>query len=174
MENRRKPIIYVAVVLVAVVAGYFIYDNFLAPDPVGEIGIHQGNLLLDQSVPNIDGSGSVSFSDYEGSIVVIDFMAPWCQPCKTQIPVLRAVESIEGVEVLTINVDPSYDMEYLMNFGEEEGITWFFGHSPETALEFEVAGIPTVLVVDQEGMIVNRAFFTTIQDFERILTPLID
>ena len=174
MENQRNPITYITLVIVAVVAGYLIYDNFIAPDPVGEIGIQQGNMLLDQTIPNVDGSGSVSFSDYEGSILVIDFMAPWCPPCKEQFPILSVVESIEGVEVLTINVDASYDMESLINFGEDEGITWFFGHSPATALEFEVAGIPTVIIVDQEGKIVNRAFFTTLQDFERILTPLID
>ena len=174
MENQRKPIIYVALVIVAVVAGYLVYDNFLKPDPSDEPGIQEGNLILDQTIPSVDGSGSVSFSDYEGSVLVIDFMAPWCPPCTEQFPVLSVVESIEGVEVLTINVDSSYDMESLITFGEEEGITWFFGHSPATAIEFEVTGIPTVLVVDQEGKIVNRAFFTTIQDFERILTPLID
>lgn len=174
MENQRKPILYIALVILVAVAGYFIYDNFFAPDPIGEIGIQQGNMLLDQSVPNVDGSGSVLFSDYKGSVLVIDFMAPWCPPCKEQFPILRTVASIEGVEVLTINVDPSYDMEFLMNFGEEEGITWFFGHSPATAMEFEVTGIPTVIVVDQTGKIVNRQYFTTLQDFERILTPLID
>jgi len=174
MENQRNPLIYVAFVIVAVVAGYLVYDNFLTSDPSSEIGIQQGNVLLDQAIPSVDGSGSVSFSDYEGSILVIDFMAPWCPPCKEQFPILSVIETIEGVEVLTINVDSSYDMESLLTFGEEEGITWFFGHSPATALEFEVSAIPTVIVVDQEGKIVNRAFFTTIQDFEDILTPLIE
>jgi len=174
MENRRKPITYIALVVVAVVAGYLVYDNFIASDPSDAIGIQQGNQILDQTIPHVDGSGSVSFSDYRGSVLVIDFMAPWCPPCKVQFPVLSVIDSIDGVEVLTINVDQSYDMESLMSFGEEEGITWFFGHSPATAFEFEVSAIPTVLVVDQEGKIVNRAFFTTIQDFEDILTPLID
>ncbi len=174
MKNQRNPVVYIAIALVAIIGGYLIYDNFIAPDPVGEEGIQQGNLVLDQTIPNIDGSGSVSFSDYRGSVLVIDFMAPWCPPCKEQIPILRLVESIEGVEVVTINVDPSYEMDYLIDFGEEEGITWFFGHSPETALEYEVAGIPTVIIVDQDGLIVNRQYFTTLQDFERILTPLIE
>ena len=174
MENRRKPILYIALVLVAVVAGYLVYDNFIAPDVTGEVGVQQGNMLLDQTIPHVDGSGSVSFSDYEGSVLVIDFFAPWCEPCKTQLQVLRVIDSIEGVEVISINVDPNYDKEFLLNFGEEEGITWFYGYSPATAIDYEVAGIPTVIIVDQDGMIVNRQYFTTIQDFERILTPLID
>lgn len=166
---------YVGLVLTAIVAGYMIFDKFIAPDTVGEIGILSGTLLLDQTIPNVDESGNISFSDYQGSALIIDFMAPGCIPCITQIHILKEVESIDGVEVISINIDPRYDMEFLMNFRVELGIKWFFGHSPSSALDFEVAGIPTILVVDQQGQIVyRRARITYIKDFERILPALID
>jgi thiol-disulfide isomerase/thioredoxin len=173
MENQRKPVVYLAIVLMAVVAGYLFYDNFIATDDA-EIGIQQGNILLDQTISSVDGTGSVSFSEYRGKVLVIDFMAPWCEPCKDQIPILRAVNSVDGVEVISINIDRNYDMETLIEFGAEEGIQWFFGHNPPSALDFEVAGIPTIIVVDREGLIVHRGYFTTINDFERILLDLID
>jgi thiol-disulfide isomerase/thioredoxin len=174
MEIQKKPIFYLMILILVTIAGYLIYDNIISSKPNGVIGIQQGNTLLDQTIPNINGSGSVSFSDYRGSVLIIDFMAPWCPPCRDQVPILGQVESIEGVEVITINVDPSYEMESLINFGKEEDIHWFFGHSPSSALNFEVSAIPTVLVVDKDGKIVNRAFFTSIKDFELILLPLID
>ena len=101
-------------------------------------------------------------------------MAPGCPPCITQILILKEVGSIDGVEVISINIDPRYDMELLVNFGAELGIKWFFGHSPSSVLDFEVAGIPTILVVDQQGQIVyRRARITYIKDFERILRRII-
>jgi thiol-disulfide isomerase/thioredoxin len=165
---------YLGILLIALVGGYLLYDNFIATTPTYEVGIQRGNLIQDLTIPNIWGNETISFSDYRGSVLIIDFMAPWCEPCKFQMPILREVESIPGVEVVTINIDPNYGTEFLTGFKEEEDIRWFFGHSPSTALKFEVNAIPTILVVDQEGKIIYRAYFTSIKDFERILPELID
>lgn len=172
MSEKRSPFLYFGVALIVIVGGYLVWYNFLQPEPSNEIGINFGNQLLDEEITGVEG-GSVKFSDYIGSILVIDFMAPWCTPCKAQFPILYEVDSIPGVEVITINVDPNYNTTFLQGFGEEENISWFFGHSPLTALNFEVSAIPTVLVVDKEGVIVYRGFFTGIKDFERVLSPLL-
>jgi thiol-disulfide isomerase/thioredoxin len=173
MLNKKNPLLYVALILFAAFAGYFIYDNFFAPKPVGEVGITMGNMLLDQTIPSVDGNGSVSFSDYRGKVLVIDFLAPRCDPCKEQVGVLAEVASIDGVEVISINIDRNYDMLTLQVFGAEEGIIWFFGHNPPSALDFEVDGIPTVIVVDKNGLIVRRGYFMTIQEFDMILPQLL-
>ncbi len=175
MQGQRKPVLYVGLLIVALVSGYLIYDNFFKPSSLkGDIGIQTGNMLLDETIPNIDGSSSVKFSDYRGKILVIDFMAPWCEPCKAQIDILNLVESVEGVEVMSINIDPNYDMEFLYGFGEEEGITWFFGSSPDSAVDFEVSAIPTILIVDQEGLIAYRGYYTTVNQFDTILSELVN
>jgi thiol-disulfide isomerase/thioredoxin len=172
MSEKRSPFVNIAVVLIVIVGSYLVWYTFLQPDPSGEIGIEMGNKLLDQDIDGING-GSIKFSDYEGSILILDFMAPWCEPCKDQVPILAQIESIPGVEVLTINIDPNYNTTSLQGFGEEEGITWFFGHSPFTALDFEVSGVPTVIIVDREGIIQYRGFFTTMNVFERVLSPML-
>jgi thiol-disulfide isomerase/thioredoxin len=174
MKNQRNSMIFIGLSLITLVSGYLLYDNFIVSEPASETGFDVGKMLIDQTIPNIDGSENVSFSDYLGSVLIIDFMAPWCQPCKAQIPILRHVESIEGVEVLSINIDPNYDRFSLKNFGVEEGINWFFGHSPTSVIDFEVTGIPTLLIVDQRGIIVYRGFYTTIKDFETVLADLVE
>jgi len=173
MMDKKNPLIYIAIILVAAFAGYFIYDNFFAPKPVGDIGISTGNILLDQTIPNVDGSGSVSFSDFRGKVLVIDFLAPWCDPCKAQVDILAQIADIDGVEVLSINIDRNYEMTTLQAFADAEGITWFFGHNPPSAIAFEVDAIPTVLIVDQDGVIVRRGYFTTIQEFDVVLSQLL-
>lgn len=172
MSNPRSPLLYVAIVFVLLTGGYLVWDNYLKQPGTGEVGVNLGDSLLDQEIPSIDG-GTVSFSDYEGSILVIDFMAPWCAPCKEQIPILIQVESIPGVEVLTINVDHNYNFTELSDVRDEEDVTWFFGHSPFAAIDYQVSAIPTVVIVDREGLIVYRGFFTTLSDFERVLSPLV-
>lgn len=173
MGTQRKPVLYLALILITVFAGYLFYDNFFAYDN-SEIGIQLGNVLLDQTIPRVYGNESVSFRDYLGKVLVIDFMAPWCEPCKDQIPILRAVNSVDGIEVISINIDRKYNMETLIEFKKEEDISWYLGHNPSSALDFEVVGIPTIIVVNGEGLIVHRGYFTTINDFENLLSNLID
>ncbi len=172
MSEQRSPFLYLAVALIVIVGGYLVWSNFVKPDGTGEIGVNIGDMLLDQEILGIYGE-TIQFSDYRGSVLVIDFMAPWCPPCKDQIPILREIEAVPGVEVVTINVDYTYNMTSLDEFGEDEGITWFFGHSPMTSLEFEVSAIPTILVVDQNGLIVHRGFLTTLNEFNSIINPLL-
>ena len=172
MSEQRSPFLYLAVALIVIVGGYLVWSNFVKPDGTGEIGVNISDMLLDQEILGIYGE-TIQFSDYRGSVLVIDFMAPWCPPCKDQIPILREIEAVPGVEVVTINVDYTYNMTSLDEFGEDEGITWFFGHSPMTSLEFEVSAIPTILVVDQNGLIVHRGFLTTLNEFNSIINPLL-
>jgi len=172
MSEQKSPFLFFAVALIAIVGGYLVWSNFVKPYGIGEIGVNIGDMLLDQEILGIYGE-TIQLSDYRGSVLVIDFMAPWCPPCKDQIPILREIEAVSGVEVVTINVDYTYNMTSLDEFGEDEDITWFFGHSPMTSLEFEVSAIPTILVVDQNGLIVHRGFLTTLNEFNSIINPLL-
>lgn len=172
MSEQRSPFLYIAIALAVAVGGYLVWYTFFQPDTTGEIGIDVGNKVLDQEIELLNGT-TIKFSDFEGSILVLDFMAPWCSPCKAQIPILDEIESKQGVEVITINIDPNYNSTFLQGFGEEEGITWLFGHAPFTAMDYEVSGVPTVIIVDKEGFIQYRAFFTTMQDFERVLSVML-
>ncbi len=172
MSEPKNPYIYLAVALIVIIGSYLVWNNFVKPDETGNVGINLGKTLLDQEILGIYGQ-PIQFSDYRGSVLVIDFMTPWCPPCKDQISILRKIETVSSVEAITINIDHTYNMTSLIEFGEEEEITWFFGHSPITALEFEVSAIPTILVVDQKGVIVHRGFFTTMNEFEMIISPLL-
>jgi len=173
LNTHRKTLIHIVLAIGVLALGYFIYDNVFTEDE-GGIGVQYGDYLLDETIISVNGTNSVKFSDFKGRVLVIDFMAPWCSPCRAQIPILRLVNSVDGVEVVSINVDPTYDKEYLTSFAQQEQIEWFFGNSPQAAREFEVTAIPTIIIVDKEGLIVYRGFFTSGKDFERILTGLID
>ncbi|NIV39462.1 MAG: redoxin domain-containing protein, partial [Anaerolineae bacterium] len=70
-------------------------------------GVNQGNLASDFTLETIDGT-KVSLSDYRGDVVLVNFWATWCPPCRAEIPDLEAAYQArqgDGFVVLGINVE---------------------------------------------------------------------
>jgi len=136
-----------------------------------EEGITTGYLVTDVMIPLLDGD-TVKFSDYNGELLVVDFMAPWCPPCKEQFKVLKELNEHPDVEIITINIDSRYNSSTLRQFAEDEGITWSFGSSPMAGGVYQVSAIPTILFVDEDGVIRYRGFYTTLNQFEELLQSI--
>lgn len=137
-------------------------------DSTHEEGITTGYLVTDVMIPLLDGD-TVRFSDYKGGLLVVDFMAPWCPPCKEQFKVLKELNERPEVEIITINIYSNYNSSALRQLAEDEGITWSFGSSPVVGGVYQINAIPTILFVDEEGVIRYRGFFTTLNQFEQLL-----
>ena len=168
-DDRKKIIVAVLGLIVVGAVSFVLYQNFFATANGNKgIGIKKNNLALNLEVPGIE-AGSIRLADMKGEIVILDFMAPWCPPCKEQIKVLKLVNEIPNVNVVTINVDYRYSMEELLDFQENEGITWFFGHSPEAGSKYETSTIPTIIFIDAEGVIRYRGTYTTWSEFDSLL-----
>jgi len=133
-----------------------------------EEGITAGYLVTDMGIPLLDGR-VVRFSDHGGKVLIVDFMAPGCAPCREQIKVLKELNEFPDVEIITINLDSRYNSSTLTQFAEEEGVTWNFGSSPMAGGVYQINAIPTILFVDEEGVIRYRGFFTTLNQFEQLL-----
>ena len=152
--------------IVGAAASYLYFSH--GDDSTHEEGITTGYLVTDVMIPLLDGD-TVKFSDYEGGLLVVDFMAPWCPPCKEQFKVLKELNERIEVEIITINIDSRYNSSALRQFGEDEGITWSFGSSPVAGGVYQINAIPTILFVDEEGVIRYRGFYTTLNQFEQLL-----
>jgi peroxiredoxin len=122
--------------------------------------------LVGGTAPNFtqnDPDGNpVSLADFRGKVVLIDFWASWCGPCRRENPnVVRLYKEYhdQGFEILGVSLDKTKDR--WLNAIESDGLTWpqvsdLKGWSNEVAKQYGVRSIPHTILLDEEGKILAR------------------
>jgi cytochrome c biogenesis protein CcmG, thiol:disulfide interchange protein DsbE len=113
-----------------------------------------GSKAPDFTLNTLDGE-PVSLSDLEGKVVLINFWATWCEPCKIEMPFFqsRYEQHAPQFEVLAVNYAEPEDT--VRRFVEAEGLTFtiLLDRSAEVVRKYQVRGYPTTLVVGPDGII---------------------
>jgi peroxiredoxin len=104
----------------------------------------------------------LSIANYKGKVVLLDFWATWCPPCRAELPnVLKTYEAHhkDGFEIIGISLDK--DRDALTTFIKEKNMTWpqyFDGKywKNELAVKFGVNSIPATYLLDGQGAIIGK------------------
>ena len=101
----------------------------------------------------------ISFSDFKGKILLVNFWATWCAPCIKEMPSLDRLESkINGdFDVIAISVDRD-GIEKVIDFFDENKISnleKFFDIKNSLAKEMNLYGVPTSFFVNKEGDLIG-------------------
>ena len=142
-KSRNLSLIIFAVVGVSIIAGGW-YLTQIQRDK------------LDFSIPDIDGN-IVTLGDFSGEVVVLDFMATWCGPCRFAMRDLVSVHNDIGDQfvLISISVDPNFDtVPVLRAWVEEYDATWIHARDladPPVTQQFGVTEIPTYVILDRDG-----------------------
>ena len=101
----------------------------------------------------------ISFSDFKGKILLVNFWATWCAPCIKEMPSLDRLETkINGdFDVIAISVDRD-GIEKVIDFFDENKISnleKFFDIKNSLAKEMNLYGVPTSFFVNKEGNLIG-------------------
>lgn len=109
-------------------------------------------------VKSFDGQ-NLSLEAFKGKVVVLDFWASWCGPCRAEMPDVKKIWSkYNGKQFVMIGVNLDRDERAFKSYMKEQGITWpqFFdggGWNNKIARLYGVRAIPYAVLIDQDGVV---------------------
>lgn len=129
----------------------------------GAMRTSEGGAYINFELNDINGNKTL-FSDIvdNNKYTILDFWASWCGPCRKEMPTMKAIyekHGKKGLAVVSLSLDT--DAEAWKKSVAELGMTWTQlcnpdGGSREVGQAYGVEFIPTVLIIDKDGLIVSR------------------
>lgn len=109
------------------------------------------------SAPSV-ASGAFDVTQYAGKVVVLDFWASWCVPCRRSFPWLNAMHDKyagDGLVIVGVNLDMerAEAEQFLAEYPADFAVV--FDEQQQLAREFEVVAMPSSFLIDRDGRVVT-------------------
>jgi peroxiredoxin len=154
MQAARTNGLLVAVAVIAAAIGYFAQQHFYGGSGGNALA---GKSRIEFTLPDLQGKPR-SIAEFDGKVVVLNFWATWCPPCRDEIPDFVKLQSqygARGVQFVGVAMDEKQAVEsfvkelpinYVVLVGDEEGkITSSYGN--------DLIALPYTVVIDRKGQV---------------------
>jgi len=109
------------------------------------------------------GTAPISLGQFKGQVVMLNFWASWCGPCREEMPILESIQRKYkplGFTMLGVNVEP--DAKAAEAFLKETPVSFPIAYDPQSKVSklYDVEGMPSTVIVDRKGTIrfVHRGY----------------
>ena len=179
MSPTFKNFLLLVFAVLALLGGYWAAQS-LRSEPVATTSLsYGGGTMIDFTLPEVDGRKH-SLSEWRGKVIVLNFWATWCPPCREEIPLLIDLQKkhgADGLQVIGLALDnktavmlfrQSNGMNYPILMGGDDGFELVarYGNS--------MGALPFTVIIDRTGTIAVRKLgaFTKLE-LESLIAPLI-
>jgi peroxiredoxin len=117
--------------------------------------VTKGQRAPDFNLPSLKGA-SVSLASLRGKVVVLDFWAQWCEPCKQELPELQKLsQAYAGKNVVFVGVNVDKQRENAEKLARQLGLTFpiLLDPSGGVAGTYDLPKMPTSFLIDRKGLV---------------------
>ena len=146
------------------------------PAPVRDVKSEVGYSAPDFELEDLAGE-SVLLSDYRGKVVVLNFWATWCGPCRLELPILEGLPSkYDAEDLVVLAINQGETLPEVSAFAEEHELPFTVLLDPQLSvgMAYKARSIPTTYVVDVDGVIQYKRIGALIpNELDLAIRPLI-
>jgi thiol-disulfide isomerase/thioredoxin len=98
----------------------------------------------------------VNLNDFRGKVVLLNFWASWCGPCRKEMPILEQLHKqyqAKGVTLVGVNVEPSSDDAVKWLKGTPVSFPILFDRDSSVSKLYQVQGMPNTVILDRKGKV---------------------
>lgn len=161
----EKPFTIVVLVLLALAVTFYLRSES-TPKPMTGGGpgasVDDFGPAPDISMPIGPNGKRIDLSSMHGHVVMLDFWATWCGPCKMSIPELETIyqkHKSEGLEIVGISTDEPASRKEVGATVKDLGMTYpvtMMTDIPDIQSKYTFASIPLLLIIDKKGVVRAR------------------
>ena len=158
MHRKTLIIILSVIAAVAVIAVLGVFAMSRAPKPAQTASPHKPIKAFGFTLKDINGK-THSLSDYRGKMILLNFWATWCHPCRQEMPSMQKMYENcdrERFEILAVNAKE--DAVTVRAFAKKNGYTFPILLDPDYKISgmYRVSAIPITYLIDKDRNIIGR------------------
>ena len=142
---------------------FLIIFIFLTTNSLGNEAPNIKNVVINKQLKTYDNiifldinKNTINLADYKGNLVLLNFWATWCRPCKDEMPSLDALKtnpSLDNIEIFPINIGKD-NLKKSEQFFEDlniKNLKIYFDNPITLAKNLNLRGVPTTILFDKNG-----------------------